>query len=102
MSARRTARASASRIANAGIVGKPPPELLDGASPLWQDRTRYAAWMKRREWGLPAGDRAGGGTYPSNRRSYAAAAWAVEKGVFLEANGRSADWHQLRRAGLIA
>jgi hypothetical protein len=78
-----------------------PAELLDPGHEVWQHRNLY--WAFTSDHGLaveaPPSERMGPGASPANRRNYASAAWGVLNGI-TDGPG-SADWHQLRAAGLM-
>lgn len=103
MTARREARRA--HLATTGAGVGVPPELADRDHPVWHDQRAYHRWMTAHGWTLPPAERIGCTTSPANRRSAAAAAWAVTTGVCTTTYGDgkhpSADWGALRAAGLI-
>jgi hypothetical protein len=82
-----------------------PPELRDPDAAVWHHQLAYHRFMAARSWSLPPAERMGSATGPANRRSAAAAAWAVTAGGCTRTYGDGthphADWHALRTAGLI-
>jgi hypothetical protein len=91
--------------APAPAVENCPPELLDAGAAVWADQRAYHQFMKQRRWLLPPSERMGVPTSPANRRSAAAAGWAVETGMGTTTYGDSSqskpDWNCLRVWGLI-
>ncbi|MGH3548403.1 MAG: hypothetical protein ACRDQU_09885 [Pseudonocardiaceae bacterium] len=103
-SARRQAK-SAARSAPGASVGPPaPPELLDPDAAVWQSQQLYHQFMKQRGWSMPTRERMGVAASPANRRSSAAAGWALETGqgtrTYAEGSHPHPDWPKLRAWGL--
>lgn len=103
MTARREARRVQLATTGAGVGA--PPELADRDHPVWRDQRAYRRYMDGHGWSMSPSERMGVPSSPANRRSAAAAAWAVTAGACTRTYGDgkhpSADWGALRAAGLI-